>query len=62
VFSSYYDVDVMPAAKAVIENGEQAIGIGRKIHPDNIGFLVNDVIEEAGVLVGKTIMILLPDM
>ena len=52
----------MPAAEAVIEDREQAVGIGRQIDADDIGLLVDHVIEEAGVLVREAIVVLLPDV
>ena len=52
----------MSAAQAVIKNRQQAVGIRRKINAHNIGLLIDDVIEKAGILMRKAIMVLLPDM
>ena len=62
VFAGNHHVDVMPAAQAVIEDRQQAIGIGRQVNAHDIGLLVDHVIEEAGVLVGEAVVILLPDV
>ncbi len=62
VFTCNHHVDVMPAAQAVIEDRQQAIGVGRQIHAHDIGLLVDHVIEEAGILVRETVVILLPDV
>ncbi len=55
-------VDVVAAAQAVIRHRQQAIGVRRQIYPHDIGFLVGDMIDEAGILMGKAVMILAPDM
>ena len=57
-----HDVDVMPAAQAVIKDREQAVGVGRKVHAHDVGLLVDDVVQEAGILVREAIVVLLPDM
>ena len=56
------DVDVMAAAQAVVHDGEQAIGIGRKIDAHDLRLLVDDVVNEAGVLVGEAVVVLAPDV
>ena len=62
VFSRNDDVDVMPAAQAMIEDRQQAVGVGRKVHAHDIGLLVDDVVEEARILVREAVVILLPDV
>ena len=62
MFAGDDDVDVMAAAQAVVHDGEQAIGIGRKIDADDLGFFVDDVVDEAGVLMGEAVVILPPDV
>ncbi len=52
----------MPAAQAVIEDRQQAVGVGRQVNAYDIGFLVDDVVEEAGILVREAVVILLPDV
>ena len=42
-----HDVDVMAAAQAVVHDGEEAVGVGGEIDADDIGLLVDDVIDEA---------------
>ena len=62
MFSRNYHVHIVPAAQAVVKNRQQAVGVGRQVNPHDIGLLVDDVVEEAGVLVGEAVVILLPDM
>jgi hypothetical protein len=62
VFAGHHHVDVVSAAQAVIEDRQQAVCIGRQIHANDVGFLVDDVIEKPWVLMRKTIVILLPNM
>ena len=56
------DVHVVLAAQAVVEDRQQAVCVGRQVHPDDVGFLVDDMIEEAGILVGEPVVVLLPDV
>jgi hypothetical protein len=56
------DVHVVPAAQAVIEHRQQAVGVGRQIDAHDVGLLVDDMVEEAGVLMREAVVILLPDM
>jgi hypothetical protein len=46
----------------VVEDRQQAVRVGRQVHPDDVGFLVDHVVEEPGVLVGEAVMVLLPDV
>jgi hypothetical protein len=46
----------------MIPNRQQAVGVRRKIYADDRGLLVYNMIYEAGVLMGKTVVSLLPDM
>ena len=55
-------VDVVAAAQAVIRHRQQAIGVGRQIDAHDVGFLVGDMVDEAGILVGKAVVVLPPDM
>jgi hypothetical protein len=57
-----HDVHVVSAAQAVVEDGQEAVGVGREITANDVSLLVDDVIEEAGVLVREPVVILLPDM
>ena len=62
VFAGHHHVDVMPAAQAVIEDRQQTIGVGRQVNAHDVGLLVDDVVEEAGILVREAVVILLPDV
>ena len=54
------DVDVVAAAQAVVRDREQRVGVGREVHPDDIGLLVDHVVDEARVLVAEAVVVLAP--
>ena len=54
-------VDVVPASKAVIRHRKEAVRIRRQVDPNDIGAFVRDMIDEAGILVGKPVVVLPPD-
>ena len=54
---SYYDVDVVCRAEAVVHGAQQAVGIRRQVNADNLGRLVHNDGEEARILVSETIVI-----
>src|SRR5262249_23605619 len=56
------EVDVVAAAQAMIGDGEKAIRVRRKIDADDLGFLVGHVIDKAGILMRKAVVILSPHM
>ena len=56
------DVDVVAAAQAMVGDREQAVGVGRQVDADDLGLLVHDVVDEAGILVAEAIVVLPPDM
>ena len=60
VFAGDHDVDVVPAAQAVVDHRQETVRVRRQIHPDDIGLLVDDMVEEAGILVREAVVILLP--
>jgi len=62
MLAGHHDVDVVAAAQAMIEDRQQAIGVGRQIDPHDIRLLVHDVVEEARILMREAVVILLPDM
>ena len=62
MFAGDDDVDVMPAAQAMIKHGEQTVRIRRQINAHDVGLLVDDVIKETGVLMREPVVILLPDV
>ena len=45
---------VVAAAQAVIGHGQQAIRIGREVNANDVGFLIDHMIDEAGVLMART--------
>ena len=46
----------------MVGNPEQGVCVGWKIDSDDIGLLVGDQIDEAGVLMAEAVVILAPDM
>src|SRR3989344_839360 len=62
LFSGNDDIDVVAATKAVVGDGEEGICIRWQIDADDFGLLVYDVINESWILVGKAIVVLLPDV
>lgn len=57
----YDDIDVVGASQAVVTDREQAIRIWWQINPNNFWTLVRNDVEETGVLVGETVVVLPPD-
>ena len=47
VFAGDHHVDVVPAAQAVIEHRQQAVGVGRQVDANDVGLLVDHVVEES---------------
>ena len=62
LFAGHNDVDVVPAAQAVIGHGQQCVRIWWEIHADDFRLLVHHVVNEAGVLMTKAVVILAPDV
>ena len=60
MLAGHQHVHVVPAADAVIEAGKQAVGVRRKVKAHHVRFLIGNVIQEAGVLMGEAVVILLP--
>ena len=56
------DVDVVAAAQGVIGHGQQGVGVRRQVDPYDLGALVEDVVDEAGVLVREAVVVLPPDV
>ena len=46
MFAGDHDIDVVPAAQAVVHHRQQAVGIRRQINAHDLGLLVHDVIDE----------------
>src|SRR5699024_1611311 len=60
MFGSNDGIYIIFALDTVIKAGEQTVSIRREIHADNICFLVGNVIQEAGILMSKSIVVMLP--
>ncbi len=55
-------VDVVAAAQAVVGDREQRVRVRRQVDPDDLGLLVDDVVDEARVLVAEAVVVLAPDV
>ena len=62
LLAGHDDVDVVAAAQGVVGHGQQGVGVRRQVDPYDLGALVEDVVDEAGVLVGEAVVVLPPDM
>jgi len=62
MFARDYKIDVMAAAQTVVHYRQQAVGIGRKVYPYDLGLLVYYVVDETGILVCEAVVVLAPDM
>ena len=60
VLAGHHHVDIVAALDAVVEAGEQAVGIRRQIDAHHVGLLVGHMVQEAGVLMGEAVVVLLP--
>ena len=57
-----HDIDVVAAAQAMVGHRQQAVRIGREVDPNDVGLLVDDMVDEARVLVCEAVVVLLPDV
>jgi hypothetical protein len=55
-------VDVVATAQAMIGNGQQRVCIRRQVPPSHLGSLVGDVVDEAGILMRRAVVMLAPNM
>src|SRR5204862_3710831 len=55
-------VDVIAAAQAMVSDGEERVRIRRQVDSDDLGLLVHDMIDEAGILMTEPVVVLPPDM
>ena len=62
MFSRDHDIDVVAAAQAVIHHRQQAVRVRRKVNAHDLGLLVGDDVDEAGILMRESVVILAPDM
>src|SRR5262245_61873266 len=56
------DVDVVTAPQTVVGDAQQTVRVGWQINPDDLGLLVDDVIDETGILMAEAVVVLAPDM
>ncbi len=62
MFARDHHIHIVAAAKTVIHHRQEAVGIGWKVDTHDLGFLVDDVVDETGILVCESIVVLAPDM
>ena len=62
VLSRDDDVHVVPAAQAMINDRQQTVRVGWEVDADDVGLLVDDMVEEPRVLVREAVVVLLPDV
>ncbi len=55
-------VDVVAAAQAMVRYGKERVGVGRKVDANHLGLLVDDMVDEAGVLMAEAVVVLTPDV
>ena len=60
VLGGHHHIDVIPAFDTVVKDGEQAVGVRGQVEPHHVRLLVGHMVQEAGVLVGEAVVILLP--
>src|SRR5579859_6830873 len=56
------DIDVIATAQNVVGHGEKRIRVGREVNPDHVCLLIDGVVDESRVLVGKAVVVLPPDV
>ena len=55
-------VDVVPAPEAVPRDREQRVRVRWQIDADDLGLLVDDVVDESRILVREAVVVLTPDV
>ena len=55
-------VHVVAGAQAVVGHREQAVRVGRQVDADDLRLLVDDVVDESGILVREAVVVLAPDV
>jgi ABC-type taurine transport system ATPase subunit len=46
----------------MVSNRKETVSVGRQIHANYLGLLVNHVIDEAGILMAESVVVLSPYM
>jgi hypothetical protein len=60
LLARHHHVDVVAAAQAVVHDRQERVGVRRQVDADDLGLLVDDVVDEARVLVGEAVVVLAP--
>ena len=62
LLSRHDDVDVIAASQTMVGDRQQTIRVGRQIDANDLRLLVDDMIDEAGVLMTEAVVILTPNV
>ena len=62
VLAANHEIDVVQAAQAMIHGRQEAVCVGRKVDAHHLGLLVDDVVDESGILVREAVVVLPPDV
>src|SRR5579863_1324810 len=62
LFARDNDIYVMPAPQTVVDHRQERIRIGGKIDADDVRLLIDDRIDEPGILVTESVMVLAPNV
>jgi hypothetical protein len=55
-------IHIVATAQAVIEDRQKTVRVRRQVTANDAGLLVDHMIEKAGILMGESVVILLPDV
>ena len=56
------EVDEVTASKTHVGDIQQTVGVRRQIDPHDLCLLISDMIDKPGILMGKAVMVLSPDV
>ena len=62
LLAGHDDVHVVAAPQAVVGHGQQRVRVRRQIDADDLGLLVDDMVDEARVLMAKPVVVLPPNV
>ena len=62
MLGGHQHIDIVPALDAVVKAAEQAVGVRGQVEPHHIRLFVGHMVQEAGVLMGEAVVVLLPDV
>ncbi len=62
LFASHNHVNKIATTQAFVRDSQQRISIGWQVNTNDVGLLVDNMIDEARVLVRKAVVVLSPDV